>query len=268
MLEIASKKEPYKTYNPYVHYGHLLVSRIIWDFHLCSWLSRKRLRQWKDRFIGQKAIILCNGPSLNKVDFDEINSYRIFTFGMNKINLLFDRTEFRPSAIVAVNPYVISQNAEFYNQTDLPLFIDSCGHNKIKLRRNVHFIHSAAGHRKFARDCSISVVRGATVTFIAMQLAFHMGFKQVALVGCDHSFTSKGTANSVVKSGEIDLNHFSENYFSKGVKWQLPDLLASELQYDTAKSVFEKYGKKIVNCTDKGKLEIFERITLTRFLND
>lgn len=268
MLPIAFKKDTFKAFNPYLHYGHLLTSRLIWDFHLCSWLSRKRLRQWKDRFNGQKAIILCNGPSLNKVNFDNIGKYGVFTFGLNKINLLFTKTEFRPSAIVAVNPYVISQNAEFYNKTDFPLFIDSSGHKKIQFRRNVHFIHSAAGHRKFARDCSISVVRGATVTFVAMQLAFHMGFKQVALAGCDHSFASKGPANEVVKSGEFDPNHFSKNYFSKGVKWQLPDLLASELQYDTAKSIFEKYGKKIVNCTDGGELEIFERQSLTKFLNE
>ncbi len=268
MLQLTFRKEPWKTYNPYLHYGHLLISRVIWDFHLCSWLSRKRLRKWKDRFIGQKAIILCNGPSLNKVNFNNFIKCRIFTFGLNKLNLLFTRTEFRPSVIVAVNPYVISQNAEFYNQTDLPLFIDSGGHRKIKFRRNVHFIHSAAGHRKFARDCSISVVRGATVTFVAMQLAFHMGFKQVALVGCDHSFSSMGPTHSTVKSGETDPDHFSENYFSKGVKWQLPDLLASELQYDTAKSVFEKYRRKIINCTDAGELEIFERQTLTNFLNN
>ncbi|WP_277882134.1 hypothetical protein [Oculatella sp. FACHB-28] len=37
-----------------------------------------------------------------------------YTFGLNKINLLFEYSEFRPSCIVSVNSFVVEQNAEFY----------------------------------------------------------------------------------------------------------------------------------------------------------
>ena len=260
-------KEPRATINPYLTAAGLLLLRILWDVHPYSWISRKRIRAWKDRFSGQKAVILCNGPSLNAVDFDEMDKHRIFTFGLNKINLIFSKTDFRPSVIVAVNPHVIVQNAGFYNETTLPLFLDAKARTRIKFRKNICFLHSAEVCKKFARDCSISVFQGFSVTYVAMQLAFHMGFKNIALVGCDHSFATKGPANKTVIAGKQDPNHFDPNYFSGGVKWQLPDIIGSELHYDLARDIFERYGRKIVNCTEGGNLELFVRQPLSEFLN-
>ncbi|MEN8136792.1 MAG: 6-hydroxymethylpterin diphosphokinase MptE-like protein [Thermodesulfobacteriota bacterium] len=216
---------------------------------------------------GEKAVILCNGPSLNKVDFKLLEHANVFTFGLNKINLLFDKNTFRPATIVAVNPFVIEQNAEFYNNTNIPLFLNYPGTNWVKLRDNVIFLHSARGStRQFARNCSISINQGYTVTYVAMQLAFHMGFQQVALVGCDHSFTSKGPANKTVTAGATDPNHFHPKYFADGVEWQLPDLAGSEIHYETARDIYEQFDREIVNCTDGGKLEVFPRKSLKDFL--
>jgi hypothetical protein len=195
-----------------------------------------------------------------------LHQKRIFCFGLNKINLLFEKTEFRPDAVVAVNIHVIMQNAPFFNQSNIPLFLDSHGNRFVKFRDNVHFLHAVPQNRKFAKDCSVSVIQGATVTFVAMQLAFHMGFQKVALVGCDHSFFDRGPANKTVVSGKADPNHFDPRYFAGGVKWQLPDLLASELQYDTARETFEENARQIVNCTAGGNLEIFARMDLNDFL--
>jgi hypothetical protein len=253
------------TINPYFYFGHKLFSRILWDLHLRSWVSRRRIKIWKDRFKNGRAIILCNGPSLNHVDFEQLHKKDIFCFGLNKISLIFNRTLFRPSVIVAVNPYVIFQHADYYNSTHLPLFLDYRCQHLIKFRKNIHFLHAVPQLRKMARDCSISVVEGATVTFVAIQLAFHMGFIKVALVGCDHSFSHTGPANKTVISASADWNHFDSRYFANGAKWQLPDLLASEVQYDTARQTFERYGRKLVNCTVGGHLEVFHRMPLREF---
>lgn len=200
------------------------------------------------------------------MDFNALRESEIFTFGLNKINLIFKRTKYRPSVIVAVNPHVIEQNSSYFNQTLIPLFIDVKGRNIITFRQNVHFLHGTRGMRKFARDCSVSVIEGATVTFVAMQLAFHMGFKKVALVGCNHSFSQKGPANKTVIAGTSDPDHFDPQYFAGGATWHLPDLRASELQYDTARDTYERFGREIVNCTMGGELEIFRRMPLKDFL--
>jgi hypothetical protein len=99
-----------------------------------------------------------------------------------------------------------------------------------------------------------------------MQLAYYMGFKDVALVGCDHSFNVSGPANKTVLAEESDKNHFNSNYFAKGVKWQLPDLFESEVSYQRAKRTYEAFGRRIANCTVGGKLELFQRTSLDDFI--
>ena len=113
----------------------------------------------------------------------------------------------------------------------------------------------------------MSLFQGHTVTYVAMQLAYHMGFSEVGLIGCDHHFKTEGPSNKTVVSGEVDLNHFHPKYFADGVKWDLPDLLGSEYHYEYANKVFKQDGRKIVNCTEGGKLEIFERLPLQEFIN-
>lgn len=253
-----------KVINPYSIGKEILLGRIKWDLLLESWRSRIKLKKLRDRHRGKKAVILCNGPSLNDTNFASLDD--VFTFGLNKINLLFKRTEFRPSAIVSVNKLVLQQNKEFFNSTDIPLFMGFRGYRYINNREMVTFIHTT-NYRDFAKNCSVSLFEGFTVTYVALQLAYHMGFEKVALVGCDHNFVTKGPANKAVKSGEEDPNHFDKSYFSKGQKWQLPDLFESEISYYMAKGVFESNGREIYNCTEGGKLEIFNRLPLNKFLS-
>ena len=147
---------------------------------------------------------------------------------------------------------------------DLPLFLDSAARAHIKSRENVTFLHSDS-QVKFARDVSMSIWQGATVTTVALQIAFHMGFKEVALVGCDHNFAQSGPPNQLVISGEKDHSHFDPNYFAGGVQWQLPDLVASEYGYSLARENYSASGRAIYNCTDGGNLEVFERKSLREF---
>lgn len=261
---MSTKTQSRKSINPYYYGVYQIVNRLLWDLTIDSWLSRKNLRNLKDKYPAQKAVILCNGPSLLKTDFSLLEG--VFTFGLNKINLLFDKYDFIPSSIVVVNKFVIEQNAEYYNHTDIPIFINSMGTSLIKSRSNVTFLHHC-GQYKFAQDCSVSVNIGPTVTFTALELAFHMGFSEVALVGCDHNFVTKGVSNAIVVAEEKDENHFDPNYFAGGVKWQLPDLAASEYYYILANTIFTENKRKVFNATDGGQLEIFPRIALEEFLH-
>lgn len=253
------------TVNPYRNSLKNIFDRLKWDLDSESWKSRLNLRKIHNSHRGKNAVILCNGPSLLKTDLSLLKD--TYTFGLNKINLLFDKNNFRPNAIVSVNKFVIEQNEKFFNETQIPLFLDSLSKQHIKSRSNVTFLHSA-NQVKFARDVSVSLWQGATVTNVALQLAYHMGFENVALVGCDHNFAVKGPANQIVISGDNDESHFDPNYFAGGVKWQLPDLVASEYGYTLARETFLASGRNIYNCTDGGKLEVFERKLLFDFCKE
>lgn len=249
--------------NPYRLGLGEIVRRLSWDIQLESWRSRRRVGRWRNTHVGERCVILCNGPSLLQTDFSSLGS--VFTFGMNKINLLFEKTDFRPSCIVAVNAHVIQQNAEFYNATDIPLFLSRAGVGLVASRPNVAFLHTSG--RGFARDCSVSVSEGATVTYVALQLAYHMGFQAATLVGCDHNFVAVGQPHHLATAGEHDANHFHPKYFADGAKWQYPDLLESEVAYRRARNSFEHDGRRVFNSTIGSKLDLFPRLPLSEFLN-
>lgn len=259
LLELQPALNPYRVAAGYA------LRRLRWDIRPIAWSSRAKLRKWHNRYLGQKAVIMCNGPSLLKVDFDMLRDSGMFTFGMNKINMLFDKTDFRPSCIVTQQELVIQQNAEFFNSTELPLFFADVGVRFIKNRPNVHFFHETHV-RRFAQDVSWSLYGGHTVTFATLQIAFHMGFKEVALVGCDHNFAVKGPGSALATAKGPDLSHFDPNYFAHGSKWLLPDLFGSEVSYKMARDMYEARGRRVVNATEGGLLEIFDREPLTAFL--
>jgi len=252
------------TVNPYLFAGGLVWSRLRWDLDYRSWVSRSRLRRLRDVHRGRKAVIVCNGPSLMQTDWPLLDG--VYSFGLNKINLLFEQNTYRPSCVVAVNPFVLEQNSNFFNSTEIPLYLDHyAAKAEISLRENVVMLHST-GVNKFARDCSVSLYQGGTVTFVAMQLAFHMGFSEVALIGCDHSFSTPGPANLVALRKGPDRDHFHPDYFPEGTSWHLPDIDLSEASYRLAKSAFAAQGRRIVNATEGGMLEVFPRMSLAQFV--
>jgi hypothetical protein len=94
-----------------------------------------------------------------------------------------------------------------------------------------------------------------------------MGFSEVYLVGVDHNFETKGPANTTVVSSGDDPNHFSPEYFGKGFKWQLPDLQTSEKAYHLANQVFERNGRRVLDATLGGKLQVFPKIEYESLFN-
>ncbi|MGE5072889.1 MAG: hypothetical protein ACM3MF_05615, partial [Anaerolineae bacterium] len=121
------------------------------------------------------------------------------------------------------------------------------------------FLYTTYESPSFATDARGRLWEGATVTYVALQLAYHMGFRQVILIGVDHSFTSKGKANQTVVSEGDDPNHFSAGYFGKGFRWQLPDLDTSEVGYRMAREAFEKDGREVLDATIGGRLTVFKK---------
>ncbi len=53
-------------------------------------------------------------------------------------------------------------------------------------------MHTTYTGPKFASDARGRLWEGATVTYVALQLAYHMGFEQVILIGVDHNLHHTG----------------------------------------------------------------------------
>src|SRR5512143_3089813 len=83
--------------------------------------SIARLSEWKDRCKGQRAVIIGNGPSLNQTDLSKLRNE--FTFGLNRIYLMFPKLGFSTSCLVSVNDLVIEQSLSEIMALNIPTFL-------------------------------------------------------------------------------------------------------------------------------------------------
>ena len=219
--------------------------------------SIHRMLTLKDKHKGQRCFIIGNGPSLKKTDLTLLKNE--VTFGTNRIYLLFDQIGFSTNYYVSINRLVIEQCAKDIIEIRCPKFINWHCRDLISFTRDMMFIRCRP-EAAFNTDITKGVWGGATVTFVAMQIAYYLGFDKVILIGVDHSFTTQGKPHEAIVSQGDDPNHFDNQYFGKGFRWNLPDLETSEQAYRMAKFHFERAGREIVDATIGGKLQVFPKV--------
>jgi hypothetical protein len=231
-------------------------------FHPWRRESIQKLQEFENKYQGERCFIIGNGPSLRNTDLTRLK--KEYTFGMNRIYLAFPDMGFPTSFFVSINDLVIEQTAADIQGLKMPKFISWRSHHWLKPSQDLFFLYTTYTGPKFSKNAAGRLWEGATVTFIALQLAYFLGFKEVVLIGVDHSFTTKGKPNETVVSQGDDPNHFSSTYFGKGFRWQLPDLETSELAYRMAKDAFEKDGRKVLDATVNGNLAVFPKVNYDR----
>jgi hypothetical protein len=220
--------------------------------------SVRRLAAYQNIHKGKRCFIIGNGPSLRQTDLSRLKTE--YTFGMNRIYLMFPELGFTTSYFLTVNSLVIEQCAEDIRALPIPKFLSWRSHPLIQPTEDMMFLHTTYTGPKFAQDARDRIWEGATVTYVALQLAYYMGFDQVILIGVDHSYTTQGKPNTTIVSEGEDPNHFSGGYFGKGFRWQLPDLDTSERSYLMARQTYTEAGRQIIDATVSGKLTIFPKV--------
>ena len=229
-----------------------------------AWENRCQLSNFHDIHRGERCFIIGNGPSLKKMDLSVLRDE--YSYGLNRIYLLFDQIGFLPPYYVCINELVLEQFSNEIQGYNKPKFLNW---NRRTLFKNTdtdtHFVKIKLALRDvFGMDIRKPISSGGTVTFAAMQIAYFMGFQTVILIGVDHSYRSRGIPNlTVTRNEDRDLDHFHPEYFPKGSKWQPPDLIRSEVAYRLARRAFEADGRVILDATVNGNCTIFDKVAFT-----
>ncbi|MBR0035676.1 MAG: hypothetical protein IJP54_08360, partial [Synergistaceae bacterium] len=119
----------------------------------------------------------------------------------------------------------------------------------------------------FSDDISKCVYNGSTVTYFSIQCAVYMGFRQIILLGVDHSFAREQTKDGRITVNNDVKNHFqnyqTDDFWGNGQKDEeavvFPLDFATEA-FVTAKHYADEHGIEILNATRGGKLEVFKRV--------
>ncbi len=221
-------------------------------------LILNKFNQWDllDTLKNKPVLVVGNGPSLNKTDFGFFENH--VSIGMNKINLIYDKTIWRPDIIVCVNGSVLWQNRNFFNKTNTILFVPPRAmYLGIKKRKNV-FVLNFHNKDDFSDNIKRTIANGVTVSYPCLQIANCLNPLNISIVGIDHSYKFEGKNQAYKKFEGEDMNHFSKDYFKNQI-WATPNLEHSGVQYSIAKSFFDSKNIKVIDYTVGGKLKVFKK---------
>ena len=230
-------------------------------------LNERKIRNLHNSVKGNRIWIIGNGPSLKETNLKPLKNE--ITIGTNSIFLNYDNMGFEVTHYV-VEDYLVAEDRaeEIANlQGSTKWFGNylkySIPHTSNTLWSNVSVDYRTfQGWPKFGRDAGRLMFCGGTVTYLCIQLAYYLGASEVILVGVDHSYVvpdDEPLEGNTLTSTRDDVNHFHSDYFGKGKRWHLPRVDRMELSYVQAEKVFKDDGRKILNATKGGMLEVFER---------
>ena len=256
-----------------VHFSQLLPS----EEGVIDEENTSRMMALHNRHLGQTAVIIGNGPSLNQTDLGLLAGQ--VTFGVNSIFLADDRLPEPLTYYVVEDQAVFRENTAEIKayQAGTKIFPSDYRHyfsddevtaNTAFFRMNAGFYGRGTGnycHPRFSTDVSQRVFCGQSVTIANLQLAFWMGIQRVVLIGMDFSYSIPSDAErrgDVIVSQSDDPNHFDPRYFGAGKTWHDPKLDRVLVNYRLAGEIYRAAGREIVNATVGGRLEVFPRLDL------
>lgn len=236
--------------------------RLWWRFAGCARRNKAGLAALKDCHRGETCVIICNGPSLNNTDLSLVRG--VPSIGMNRAYLMFDQWGFIPTYFAATAQHVIEQFRDDIRRLPMTKFIGATYRALFSGDADTYFMRLPPRLvDTFGADLARPISSGGTVTYAALQIAYHLGFAKVIIIGMDHRFSATGTPTQTeVRTAEVDKDHVHPDYFPKGVKWELPNLRRSELAYRLARDAYAADGRVVIDATVDGACTIFEKMSL------
>ena len=230
---------------------------------------------FKNRHWGKRCFILGTGPSLGTVNLEPIANE--ISFGMNLLCRDFSKLGFTPTYYVAEDEKIIRNSGEILaNLSGTQVFLPDFARRWLPDKSSAIYLNYLSQDNNsfeipfFSTDAARRVWGYGSAAFMAMQLAFYMGFSEVYLLGFDHQYVLPKNARIKGESviyDDADPNHFETAAFDKGLEWNLPQPEKHVPAYERAAYVFKRNERELVNCTPKTRLRVIPYHTIKWVLN-
>lgn len=233
--------------------------------------GRISIQRYKNFYDGRRCFIIGNGPSLTIRDLEKLREYGEISIASNSIYNLFPKTEWRPEIYTVHDFQEIKKTHEKISavKADLKIIAMSAAGRLYDIDGAVllRLIEPSEGEVRFSDDISRCVYDGGTVTYVSIQCAVYMGFKEIILIGVDHSFAIEKTKDGRIITNSKITNHFQDyqtkEFWGNGQKDEEAVIFPLDFAtsaFVSAKRYADEHGVRILNATRGGKLEVFERV--------
>ena len=246
---------------------------------------------YKNKYEGKRCFIIGSGPSLRAEDLDKIKDE--YSFACNRLYLIFDQTEWRPTFYVTMDkPYNIEYLHDLCAVPAEMKFIATGRNGKMypidgaipfRLEHNAGYWIQKGTLPPFSSDLVKCAHSGMTSTYLSMQLAAYMGFKEIVLLGMDHQYKHQWSISKDVRRNpekffdqkllgegretkELENDHFCANYNKSKDGAAVYCIEEVTLAYMAARNYAREHHIHIINATRGGKLEVFRRMSLEKVL--
>ena len=226
----------------------------------------KRIKQFKNIHKGETCFIIGNGPSLSADDLEKLHQNDIPTFAFNRIYLMFDKTNWRPTYYISQDEKTLKNCTDEVNSMKLkykfiPLFHKY--YHDIQIDNAFYFnLYGGYDGKRyhFPTDVSKGFEISTTVAYTAAQFAVYMGFKRIFFIGIDHNFSVYENKNGEIIRDSSIKDYFDKDYNKDKKDLYIPKLDRSEKTYCEIRRYCEENGIEVFNATRGGKLEVFPRV--------
>lgn len=222
--------------------------------------EKQKLEELKNKHKGERCFVIATGPSLRLDDILRLKDE--YTFAVNTIFELFEKTTWRPSYYVLVDPehqkrlqknHILDFDS-FATENCILCSINkkiSKGMNNIYLHINfLDHVYNFGKSTKF--KYSDNLVYGFydnnSVTQDSLMLAMYMGFSEIYLLGADNNYLGKKQHFTITENEPIHSD-----------KRALLIQQANDDAYKFVSEVAKKKGVSIINITRGGNVNVFER---------
>lgn len=225
----------------------------------------KKILALKRKYDGKRCFIIATGPSLTLDDLELLKNE--YTFAMNSICRIYDKTDFRPTFYGIQDGKVFGKMLDcVYDQDEKTtmLIADSLDSEYQLPEYCVQFPYNVGYHycsfrrldnysARFSDNAYDVVYDGYSITYSLIQIAVYLGFKEIYLLGVDCNYGNE--KKHFVESGYVDKNAYLNH-----------DKMI--VGYQKAKEYADSHGIKIFNCTRGGMLEVYPRMSLEDVLKE
>lgn len=241
----------------------------------------KVFEKYKNIHKGKRVFLVANGPSLNDIDLDMIKDE--ISFAMNRISLIYNKTEWRPTYYLFSSTNVrpekpwakkwqssvrdtlsIEQTTSFvadmfkpyidpYSEFMGTKWFNSMTENKPDALGNIK-------ETCFSTNVVERIDKSGTTMNLALQLCYHMGFEEIVFIGADLGWTRDTGTSS-------DPNHFNKDYVAEILKPEKTNNQMRNVHSLSLKNFLERdQNVKFYNASSKTVLDIYPIIDFNAYI--
>ncbi|MGG7620232.1 6-hydroxymethylpterin diphosphokinase MptE-like protein [Bacillus coreaensis] len=229
-----------------------------------------KILRLKNKYKGKRCFIIGNGPSLKPEDLERLKGE--YTFASNKIYKIFNKTTWRPTFYMVVDPIVLEENVEEINLVEAKTKFTLKVYKHL-FNADIYFNNNLYKNKRgnFSTNIMESLYSSGSVSYHLLQIAYYMGFSEVYLLGHDYNFKgaiSKTKDLSFLNKEGNSQHYFSEDYIRADEKkpGQAPEEIYNGME--KAKFVYEGSDRTIYNATRVSFLDVFETRNFDEMLGE